>query len=118
MRVLLISHTCQSRCEGQPLAAELGRFQDIDLRVLVPDQWNESGQWRFAQKKLDDSYELEVSKIHGASCGFLGSRLHHYPHLAQTLREFRPHIIDVREEPSEFVSAQVTWMRNRFAPQA
>ena len=49
MKVLLISHTCQSRRQGQPKAAELSRLGGVDLRVLVPDRWVEYGKWRGAE---------------------------------------------------------------------
>src|ERR1019366_6217187 len=41
---------------------------------------------------------------------------HWYPRLAQVLREFRPHIIDLWEEPWGLVSAHTCWLRNRLLP--
>ena len=118
MRVLLISHTCQSRREGQPKAAHLSRYSDIDLRVLVPDRWHEYNHWRSAQEPLDDSYRFEVGRVRLPWSGPGQWYLHHYPHLAQTLRDFQPDVIDLWEEPWGLVSAQTVWLRDRIVPHA
>jgi len=118
MRVLLISHTCQSQREGQPKAAGLGRMPGVELRVLVPDRWHEYGKWRVAQAPLEDSYEYQVGRVRWPWSGPAQWYLHWYPELAQTLREFQPDIIDLWEEPWGLVSAHTAWLRGRLAPQA
>lgn len=122
MRVLLISHTCQSKTEGQPKAELLGRIRGVELRVLVPDRWNHYGNWRGAQL-LDasgpsPSYEMEVGRVRWPWVKGIGWYLHHYPNLRQTLEEFRPDVIDLWEEPWALVSAQTCWLRNRILPHA
>ncbi len=118
MRVLLISHTCQSRREGQPKAASLSRLPGVDLRVLVPDRWREYGAWRGAQTPLGDSYAYQIGKVRWPWSGPGQWYLHWYPELAQTLREFQPDVIDLWEEPWGLVSAQTVWLRSRLAPHA
>lgn len=118
MRVLLISHTCQSRREGQPKAAQLGRLPGVELRVLVPDRWREYRQWRAAQEPLDDSFALEVGHVRWPWSGPGQWYLHHYPGLARTLREFKPDVIDIWEEPWGLVSVQAAWLRDRLLPNA
>ena len=53
MRVLLISHTSQSRTEGQPKAHFLGRMPGVELRVLVPRRWKHYGRWRQPEPPLE-----------------------------------------------------------------
>ncbi len=118
MRVLLISHTCQSQREGQPKAACLSRLPGIEMRVLVPDRWREYSAWREAQPPLEDSYGYQVGRIHWPWAGPAQSYFHWYPELAQTLRDFRPDVIDIWEEPWGLVSAHAVWLRNRLLPQA
>ena len=118
MRVLLISHTCQSRREGQPKAAFLSCLPDVELRVLVPNRWREYGAWREAQTPLQDSYAYQIGKVRWPWSGPGQWYLHWYPELAQILREFQPDIIDLWEEPWGLVSAQTVWLRNRLAPRA
>ena len=116
LRVLLISHTCQSRTEGQPKAQCLARMPEIDLRVLIPDRWKQNGKWLAAQPPTGDALALEIAKVVWPWTGPAQNYLHWYPGLRKTLAEFRPHIIDLWEEPWGLVSAQTCRLRNRFHP--
>ena len=118
MRVLLISHTCQSRREGQPKAAHLSRLPDVELRVLVPDRWREYGVWREPQPPLDTGYDFQVGRVRWPWSGPAQWYLLWYPDLARTLREFQPDIIDLWEEPWGLVSAHTAWLCRRLLPQA
>jgi len=118
MRVLLISHTCQSRREGQPKAAQLSRLPGVELRVLVPDRWREYGKWRAPQQPVEGDYEFEVGRARWPWSGPAQWYLLWYPGLARTLREFKPDVIDLWEEPWSLVSAQTVWLCRRLLPQA
>ncbi len=118
MRVLLISHTCQSRLGGQPKAAHLARIPGMQLKVLVPDRWREYGRWRGADPLLDAAYDYQVGRVALPWAGPAQWYLHFYPQLADILRAFQPDIIDLWEEPWGLVSAQVCRLRNRLLPQA
>ena len=118
MRVLLISHTCQSRREGQPKAAFLSRLPGVELCVFVPDRWFEYNQWREAQTPLESSYEFEIGQVRWPWAGPAQWYLHWYPELAKTIKEFQPDIIDLWEEPWGLVSAHAVWLRNHLVPHA
>ncbi|MEI6871227.1 MAG: glycosyltransferase family 4 protein [Verrucomicrobiota bacterium] len=118
MRVLLISHTCQSRAEGQRKAEQLARLDDIDLLVLVPQSFNHFGVWRQAELPLSDSFQFAARKVRWPWLGPAQNYLHWYPDLAEIIRTFRPDIIDLWQEPWALVSAQACWLRNRLQPQA
>jgi len=118
MRVLLISHTCQSITEGQPKAHALAALGDVTLRVLVPDRWHRYGQWRTAQPPASAEFEYQIAKIRWPWIGPAQTYLHHYPCLATVLREFRPDVIDLWEEPWSMVSAQACKLRRRILPEA
>ena len=98
MRVLLVSHTCQSRVEGQPRASRLARFPDVELRVLTPDRWRRYGAWRPADVVGAD-FTLQAGRVAFPWAGPAQGYLHWYPRLAQMLREFRPDIIDLWRSP-------------------
>jgi glycosyltransferase involved in cell wall biosynthesis len=118
IRVLLISHTCQSRTEGQPKAEYLGATPDIELCVLVPDRWKRYGAWRVPQIPENPSFDFRVGHI---VCPWLGpaqTYLHRYPGLPKILREFKPDVIDIWEEPWSLVSASTCYWRNRICPDA
>lgn len=116
MRVLLISHTCQSTTEGQPKAEILGAMPDVDLHVLVPDRWYHYGAWRQAEAPAEASFHLHVEKVRLPWTGPGQWYLHHYPHLKNLLLDLKPDIIDLWEEPWSLVSAQTVWLRNRYLP--
>ncbi len=118
MKVLLITHACQMRAEGQQRAQRLGNLRGVDLRVLVPDRWREYGVWRAPQPPVDPSYAFEVGAVRWPWVGPAQWYLHHYPNLAKTLRAFRPDVIDLWEEPWGLVSVQACWLRNRLLPNA
>lgn len=122
MKVLLISHTCQSRTEGQPRAHELARLPEIELTLLVPDRWKRYGSWRRAQTPHDSpensDFRFVVGRVALPWSGPGQSYLHFYPGLARLLREVRPDVIDLWEEPWSAVSAHACWLRDRICPQA
>jgi glycosyltransferase involved in cell wall biosynthesis len=117
MRVLLISHTCISRTAGQPKAYELSQMPDVELRVLVPDRWYEYGEWKQAQTAYSPHLDLRIGKVLWPWAGPGQWYAHWYPRLLPLLRDFRPDIIDLWEEPYGLVSAHATWLRNTFFPQ-
>ncbi len=118
MRVLLISHTCQSPTEGQPKAEWLARMPDVELRVLIPDRWKHYGRWRQASVAKDSCATYHVGRV---ACPWIGRAqfyLHWYPELARLLREFQPDMIDLWEEPWGLVSAHTCRLRSRLLPNA
>jgi glycosyltransferase involved in cell wall biosynthesis len=117
MRVLLISHTCQSRAEGQRKAEQMARMGGIELMVLVPERFNHYGMWRDAEAPEHSDFEFVIRK---ARCLWLGpaqNYLHWYPGLRKIVQDFQPDVIDLWEEPWALVSAQACWLRNRLLPQ-
>jgi glycosyltransferase involved in cell wall biosynthesis len=118
MRVLLISHTCQSATEGQPKAYCLARVPDLQLRVLVPHRWRHYGRWRTPDVPTNPPFSFEVGRVRLPWAGPAQFYLHSYPDLARTLEEFKPDIIDIWEEPWAMASAQACRLRDRLLPSA
>jgi len=118
VKVLLISHSCQVRAEGQQRAQQLGRLPGIDLMVLSPDRWNEYGKYRGCQSPINPSYTFVEGKIRFPWTGPAQWYFHYYPGLAKILRTFKPDIIDIWEEPWGLVSVHACWLRNRLLPSA
>ncbi|MEI6916617.1 MAG: glycosyltransferase [Armatimonadota bacterium] len=118
MRVLLISHTCQSATEGQPKAQCLGRLPGVDLRVLSPNRWLHYGQWRAPEVPAEAAFDYQVGKVTWPWVGPAQYFLHWYPEMARLLRDFRPDVIDLWEEPWSLVSAHTCFLRKRILPEA
>lgn len=118
MRVLLISHTCQSRTEGQPRARALSRIAGLELRVVVPDRWKHYGRWRGADAIIGRaSFTLKIEKVRWPWTGPGQFFLHWYPSLRAEIQDFKPDIIDLWEEPWGLVSAQAACLRGRYSEQ-
>ncbi|MGA3170979.1 MAG: glycosyltransferase family 4 protein [Chthoniobacteraceae bacterium] len=117
-RVLLISHTCQTRAEGQPKAEEIARLGDIELMVLTPRRFNHYGRWQDVEMREDAPFHFEARNVMWGWLGPAQNYLHWYPSLAGILRDFKPDIIDLWQEPWALVSAHACWLRNRILPEA
>lgn len=118
MRVLLISHTCQSATEGQPKADRLARLPGIELCVLVPDRWMHYGRMRYPETPADPPYRYEVGRVRWPWAGPGQFYMHWYPGLRRLLRDFRPDVIDIWEEPWGLVSVQACRLRRSALPSA
>jgi glycosyltransferase involved in cell wall biosynthesis len=118
VKVLLISHTCQSATEGQPRAQHLGLIKDLELRVVIPDRWKHYGRWRSADSAGDASFHADVQPVRWPWLGPAQFYLHWYPGLSDVLTDFQPDIIDLWEEPWALVSLQACRLRNRLLPRA
>ncbi len=116
MRVLLISHTCQSETAGQPKAVELAKL-GVELCVLVPDRWRDYGRWRRPDIPSDPPYRFVQGRVMWPWAGPAQSYLHWYPGLAALLRDFRPDVVDLWEEPWGLVSAHACRLTRRILPQ-
>ena len=118
MKVLLISHTCQSRSEGQPKAHALAALPDLQLTLLVPDRWKRYGQWRRAQRPVAPAFRWVQAKAMWPWLGPGQTYGHWYPALPRLLRAWQPDVIDVWEEPWSLVAAQACFWRERLCPRA
>ena len=116
LRVLVISHTAQSKAAGQARSLPLRDHADIQCRVLVPDRWKAYGSWQ-TPERADPSLDVQVGKVIWPWTGPGQWYLHWYRDLAKILRDFRPDVIHLWEEPWGLVSAQAAWLRNRYLPQ-
>lgn len=118
IKVLLVSHTCQSPTEGQPKAHALAQLPDIDLHLLTPKRWMHYGQCREAEPPLDPKFQTTIAPVRFPWFGPAQYFLHYYPSLAKVLKTFQPDIIDLWEEPWGLVSAHTCRLRKKFAPRA
>lgn len=106
MRVVMVSKACIVGAYQTKLEL-IGRTAGIDLTVIVPPGWREAGGDLLLERSHTDGYRLLVEPIR-----FNGRHhLHYYPHLGRRLRELRPDIVHMDEEPYSLV----TWLGMRQA---
>jgi glycosyltransferase involved in cell wall biosynthesis len=102
----MVSKACLVGAYQSKLSA-IGRSADIDLTVIVPPFWREPGGDLRLERGDSDGYRLLVEPIR------LNGRhhLHWYPRLGHRLRELRPDVVHMDEEPYSLV----TWLGMRQA---
>jgi glycosyltransferase involved in cell wall biosynthesis len=93
-------------------------MDEIDLMVLTPERFNHFGVWKNAEIPEHASFKFTARKVMWPWLGPALNYLHWYPSLAGILRDFKPDIIDLWEEPWALVSAHACWLRNRLFPNA
>lgn len=95
MKVLMISKALVVGAYQRKLE-EIAHHADIDLSVVVPPAWGES---RLERVHLQ-GYELLVSPIR-----FNGDfHLHYYPKLGRIMRQIKPDVVHIDEEPYNFAT--------------
>ncbi len=109
MKVVMVSKACVSGAYQTKLEA-IGQTPDIDLTVVVPPSWGEAGGNLTLESSHTNGYRLQVEPIR-----FNGKHhLHYYPGLPKLLRDIKPDIVHMDEEPYSFV----TWHGMRHARKA
>jgi glycosyltransferase involved in cell wall biosynthesis len=94
MRVLMISKACVVGTYQRKLE-EMARLPDVDLTLIVPPNWRDpSGELRL-ERVYAQGYRMLVEPMR-----FNGNfHLHYFPTLGRRLREVRPEIVHMDEEP-------------------
>ena len=109
MRILMLSKALVTGVY-QKKAEELARLPGVELCLVVPPSWKENrvGELPF-QPMYTEGYQLIVEPMR-----FNGHHhIHYYPGLGRRIREFRPDIVHIDEEPYNFVTAHATWLARR-----
>lgn len=98
MRVLIVSKALVSLAYRKKLT-ELGRL-GIDVIAAVPPEWREVGSVQRLERGTSDGYrllELQI-RLNGHF------HLHHYPSLPAVIRDLRPDLVHMDEEPYNFAT--------------
>jgi glycosyltransferase involved in cell wall biosynthesis len=93
MRVVMLSKACLVGIYQRKL--ELIAQQGVELLALVPPSWRDERGAQPLERVYTQGYRLESLPI------WLNGNfhLHFFPTLGRILREFRPHIVHIDEEP-------------------
>ena len=107
MRILLLSKACIVGIYQRKLE-EIARL-GVELLALVPPSWKDERGETLLERAYTDGYRLETLPIR-----FNGDfHLHHYVGLAPRIREFRPHIVHIDEEPYNAATWQALFHSRR-----
>jgi glycosyltransferase involved in cell wall biosynthesis len=117
LRVLSIAHSGFQHAVGRMRYEKLLDVPGLALKLVVPHTWREYGITRRADPPEGD-LDVHIAKVRWLSAGPAKWYLHHYTSLGRILRDHRPDVIHLWEEPWSLVALQATWLRDMFLPKA
>ncbi len=103
MKVLAISHACVVDV-NQQLFAELAKFEDLEIALVIPRVFNTDlrGKLKFSVLSNFDGKIFAMRPLFAGKNRLLGNKgihLYFYPYWWKPVREFNPDIIHIDEEP-------------------
>lgn len=109
MRVLMLSKACLVGLYQRKLELIAQQPDVTALKVLVPPYWKDERGITPLERAYTDGYTLEAIPIR-LNGNF---HLHHYPTLGRVIRDFRPDVFHIDEEPYNLA----TWLALRAGRQ-
>lgn len=103
MKILLISHAYVVS-ENQQKLETLGKIKGIELLLFAPSCWKDSLRTVKLEKEKSENYKIISSNV------FFNGKISIYffaGRLKKVLKEFKPDIIHIEEEPWSFVAFQL-----------
>jgi glycosyltransferase involved in cell wall biosynthesis len=105
MKVLMLSKACIVGVYQKKLE-EIAAIEGVNLTVVVPPSWDDPHGHTRLEKLYTQGYELKVTNI-----VFNGNfHLHFYPRLGRIIRQVRPDVIHIDEEPYNLATFQAMWL--------
>jgi glycosyltransferase involved in cell wall biosynthesis len=117
LKVLSVSHTAHGLGSGRLRYEALAETGAIELVVVAPDRWRESGVDRPADANVS-TVDIRFRRVRLPYARAVKWYAHWYPGLGSLLREISPDVLHLWEEPWGVVALQACILRNRYAPQA
>ncbi len=115
LRVISIAHTGVSRAAGRLRYAPFEGRSDLDVHLVVPSRWKQFGRSMTADPGGDPGVTTHVLPILFPHAGPFSWYLHVYRGLGRLIRETRPHVIHLWEEPWSFIALQARLLKGDAA---
>src|SRR5436853_4532314 len=110
MRVLMISKALVAGTSQRKLE-ELAKCPGVELTLVTPAYWrSDDGSKQVLERLYTQGYQMIVTPmmLNG------NFHLHFYPHLGKIMRELRPEVVHIDEEPYNFATSHAMWQANRL----
>lgn len=113
LRVVSVAHTAVQRDAGRlrylPLAGRM------DVHLVVPRSWHQFGREIQACPPGEPGIDVRVEPVWFRSIGPLKWYMHVYPGLPRIMREVKPDVLHLWEEPWSFVSLEASLIKGDSA---
>jgi glycosyltransferase involved in cell wall biosynthesis len=110
MRVLMISKALVAGTSQRKLE-ELAKCPGVELTLVTPPYWqSDDGSKQMLERLYTGGYRMLVTPI-ALNGNF---HLHYYPHLGKIMRETRPEIVHIDEEPYNFATFQAARLAHKM----
>jgi glycosyltransferase involved in cell wall biosynthesis len=109
MRVLMISKALVAGTSQRKLE-ELAKCPGVELTLVTPPYWqSDDGSKQALERLYTSGYQMIVTpmRLNG------NFHLHYYPRLGKIMREQRPEIVHIDEEPYNFATLQAMRLANK-----
>jgi glycosyltransferase involved in cell wall biosynthesis len=109
MRVLMISKALVAGTSQRKLE-ELAKCPDVELTLVTPPYWqSDDGSKQVLERLYTRGYRMIVTpmRLNG------NFHLHYYPQLSKIMREVRPEVVHIDEEPYNFATFQAMRLATR-----
>jgi glycosyltransferase involved in cell wall biosynthesis len=114
MRVLMISKALVAGTSQRKLE-ELAQCPGVELALVTPPYWQgDDGSKQVLERLYTQGYQMIVTPmmLNG------NFHLHYYPRLGKIMREIRPEIVHIDEEPYNFATFHAMRLANRYKARA
>jgi len=115
LKIVSIAHSAVRNDVGRHRYLPLALRHDIELHLVVPAVWKEFNRTIVADPAKQDGLTIHVLPIRLPRMGPIGWYLHFYPGLRSLLREVKPDVIHLWEEPWSAVALQARILKDNAA---
>jgi len=106
MRVLMISKALVGGTSQRKLE-ELARCPNVELTLVTPEYWHhDDGSKQMLERLYTSGYQMIVTPMHLNG----NYHLHYYPRLGKIMRQLRPEVVHIDEEPYNLATLHAMWL--------
>lgn len=115
LTVLSIAHPAVSRAAGRLRYYPLAARRDLDVHLVVPAVWEQFGRTIVADPPDDPGLTVHALPIRLRHVGPMNWYLHFYPGLRRVIKQVKPDVIHLWEEPWSIVALQAQLLKKQAA---
>lgn len=110
-RIVSIAHSGVLRDMGRLRYNPLATRDDLDIHLVVPERWFQFGRWYQADPPCTPGVTTHILPIRLPKGGPASWYLHFYPALRRLMKDIRPDVVHLWEEPWSIVALQALWFK-------